>query len=236
MAVVTASFTKSREGAKASLHYILFRPGRKGEKATRQLFGHDGTMTLLQGETLINEAGKGTTFFRIVLSPDPKNEDRYKDLNLWELTQLTILKLEDRLKREIQFVATEHNDHTPNRHVHMIALIAGRLGVEDLAMLRQGTTDIALFQRKELDFALEARQGRGVAPDRPFARTPGPQPHAYEMPVRRGRPARLKPINQVCHLCGKSAAKNALRCYNCGVRLAISLDLGDNGLGDDWDL
>src|SRR5688500_6286214 len=102
MAVVTASFTKSRGGAKASLGYIVFRPGWDGEKIQRQLFGHDGAMSIFQAENLIDEAGKGTTFFRIVISPDPKKEDAYKDLNFEELTQLTILKLEDKLKQQIQ--------------------------------------------------------------------------------------------------------------------------------------
>ena len=42
MAVVKATYTKSRGGAKASIRYIASRPGRNGEKIMRQLFGHDG--------------------------------------------------------------------------------------------------------------------------------------------------------------------------------------------------
>jgi hypothetical protein len=63
MAVVKASFTKSREGAKASLRYIMFRPGRDREKIERQLFGYDGTLSLFQADTMIDEAEKGTVFF-----------------------------------------------------------------------------------------------------------------------------------------------------------------------------
>jgi hypothetical protein len=85
MAVVKATYTKSRAGAKASLDYIAFRPGRNGEKVARQLFGYDGTLSMHQGKTLIDEAEKGTVFFRIVISPDPKKEDTYKDLNLEEI-------------------------------------------------------------------------------------------------------------------------------------------------------
>jgi hypothetical protein len=245
MAVVKASFTKSRGGAKASLHYILFRPGKGGEKVARQLFGHDGSMSIFQAEKLIDEAGKGTTFFRIVISPDPEKEDTYKDLNLEELTQLTILKLEDRLKQQIHFFATEHNDHTPNRHIHLIALIPGKLGVKELALLRQTATDIALFQRQERDLAQAHAhmQGRGVGVPlgvpvsvRPNARTPEAKRQVYEPSIRGGSGAKPKPDYQVCHLCGKIAGKKAIRCYNCGARLAISLDLRDNVLENDWDL
>ena len=121
MAVVKATFTKSRGGAKASIRYIAFRPGKKGEEMARQLFGHDGPLSLSQADRIVDEAKKGTNFFRLVLSPDPALEDRLKDLDMWEFARQTVLKLEGRLKKEIQFVAAEHNDHTPIRHVHLIA-------------------------------------------------------------------------------------------------------------------
>ena len=49
MAVVKATFTKSRGGAKASIRYIAFRPGKNGEEMSRQLFGHDGAAFTLSG-------------------------------------------------------------------------------------------------------------------------------------------------------------------------------------------
>jgi hypothetical protein len=42
MAIVKATYTKSRPGAKAALRYIQHRPGREGEKVKRELFGIDG--------------------------------------------------------------------------------------------------------------------------------------------------------------------------------------------------
>ena len=170
MAVVTATFTKSRGGAKASIRYIAFRPGRNGEEMSRQLFGHDGALSLFQADRIVDEAKKGTNFFRLVLSPDPEQEDRLKDLDMWEFAKQTILKLEGRLKKEIQFVAAEHNDHTPIRHVHVIALIPGKLNVADLEALRMAATQVALFQRQERDLALayHSRQGKLY----PIARSP----------------------------------------------------------------
>ncbi len=44
MAIVKATYTKSRQGAKASLRYIAHRPGKDGKRATRTLFGTDGVM------------------------------------------------------------------------------------------------------------------------------------------------------------------------------------------------
>ena len=138
MAVVKATFTKSRPGAKASIRYIAYRPGKNREEMRRQLFGHDGALSLTQADRIIDEAEKGTNFFRLVLFPDPKLEDRLKDLDMWEFAKATVLQLEGRLQKEIQFVAAEHNDHTPIRHVHVIALIPGKLNVADLEALTDG--------------------------------------------------------------------------------------------------
>jgi hypothetical protein len=240
MAVVKATFTKSRGGAKASIRYIAFRPGRNGEEMARQLFGHDGALSLFQADRIVDEAKKGTNFFRLVLSPDPVQEDRLKDLDMWELAKQTILKLEGRLKKEIQFVAAEHNDHTPNRHVHVIALIQGKLNVADLAALRLAATQVALFQRQERDLALASQQAREAVPVRPFARTVYPADRAYREDLEGAtllKPSRYKPLSDVtiCHLCGKRVGKGYTKCYNCGARLEISLELGDNGLSFDWD-
>ena len=129
-------------------------------------------LSLSQADRIVDEAKKGTNFFRLVLSPDPALEDRLKDLDMWEFARQTVLKLEGRLKKEIQFVAAEHNDHTPIRHVHVIALIQGKLNVADLEALRTAATQVALFQRQERDLALVAQQqAREAVPERPFART-----------------------------------------------------------------
>jgi hypothetical protein len=220
MAVVTASFTKSRGGAKASIRYIAFRPGRGGEKIVRQLFGYDGSLSLFQADRMVDEAKRGTVFFRLILSPDPTNEDRLKDLDMWDFAKQTILKLEDWLKREVQFVAAEHNDHTPNRHVHVIALIPGRLNVPDLEALRQAATQAALFQRQERDLALAYEQGRGAVPVRPFARTGYLRAYREDLEATRRQLTKAKAFSDVtiCHLCGKRVGNGYTKCYNCGAR------------------
>ena len=158
MAIVKAMYTKSSAGAKASIRYMEHRPGKDNEKITRTLFGSDGLMGRWQAYRMIDEAEKGSLFFRFVISPDPKQEDAEKDLHLREVTEQTMQKLEDRLHKEVQWIAAEHNDHAPHRHVHIVAVVAGRLNVQDFQALRATATEACLAQRHERDLAREQKE------------------------------------------------------------------------------
>jgi hypothetical protein len=131
MAIVKATYTKSKAGAKAAIRYIQHRPGRDGEKATRELFGSDGVLDRQEAYRMIDEAEKGSVYFRLVISPDPRTEDSAKDLSLHEITSQTMLTLEERLPTAISYVAAEHDDHAPHRHVHVLACVKGRLNTQD---------------------------------------------------------------------------------------------------------
>src|SRR5512132_1841008 len=106
---------------------------------------------------MINEAKKGSVFFRIVISPDKQNEDTRSDLYLWQITEETMLTLEERLKIPVPFIAAEHNDHTGNRHVHLLAFAKARIEKQDLKALRDSATQAALLQRQERDLVLQAK-------------------------------------------------------------------------------
>jgi hypothetical protein len=156
VAIVKSNYVKrgkgERDRAKATIRYIQHRRDRDGERVNRTLFGYDGALSREQAYRMIDDAQKGTLFYRFVLSPDPKREDRHKDLGLSDITTHTMLKLEERLGRQVQFCATEHTDHSPHRHVHVLALVGGRkLSREDLQALRQEATERALFQRRLRD-------------------------------------------------------------------------------------
>jgi len=157
MAIVKATYTKSSTGAKASIRYIEHRPGKDGEKITRTLFGSDGAMGRYQANQMIDEAEKGSIFFRIVISPDPTREDAVKDLRLREVTEKTMQTLEERVHKQISWVAAEHNDHAPHRHVHIVAVVPGRLQVQDLQALRAEATEACLEQRHQRDLAREQK-------------------------------------------------------------------------------
>ena len=58
------------------------------------------------------DAQKGMTYFHIELNFDPKREDKNRDLDLRAITKQTIRALEDRLQRQIGFIAAEHTDHS----------------------------------------------------------------------------------------------------------------------------
>jgi hypothetical protein len=151
MAIVKATYTKSSGAAKAAIRYIEHRPGREGEKVKRELYSSDGSMERGEAYQMIDDAEKGSVFFRIVISPDPQTEDTERDLQLGEVTAQTMLTLEERLPTAISYVAVEHDDHAPHRHVHVLACVKGRLNTQDFQALRQTATETALMQRQERD-------------------------------------------------------------------------------------
>ncbi len=132
--------------------------GKENEYHTRSLFGSDGLMGKHDAYRMIDSAGEGSVFFRIIISPDPKGEDTQKDLRLWEITEHTMQTLEERIHKQVAWAASEHNDHTPNRHVHVLAIVAGRLNSQDFQMLRQSATQACVRQRQELDLAQTQRE------------------------------------------------------------------------------
>src|SRR5256885_98608 len=158
MAIVKASYTRKGGTAKASVRYIENRPGKDGVKTQRTLFNVDGNVQRAEVYDMIDQAAKGSYFFRLVISPDPKREDSDKNLSLREITERTIQSLEDRFQKPLQWVATIHADHTEQRHVHAIAILPERLQVQDFQRMRGAATEEALEQRRHLDLLREARE------------------------------------------------------------------------------
>jgi hypothetical protein len=158
MAIVKATYTKSRDAAKATIRYIQHRPGQEGERTTRTLFTSDGAMERAEAYRMIDEAQKGSIFFRFVLSPDPRLEDQGWDLDMRAMTQTTLQTLEERLQKPLLWLAVEHADHTPHRHVHVLAVVTKRIFPQDLQQLRHSATTACLEQRRELDQVWQQRE------------------------------------------------------------------------------
>ena len=167
MAIIKATYTKQARAAKASIRYIAHRPGKDGARANRVLYGTDGAMGRWQAYSLIDQAERGSSFYRFVISPDPKGEDSQKDLFLRAITEQTMQNLADRLGTAISWVAADHADHAPHRHTHIVAVVPCKLNVQDFQALRQTATAACLEQRHERDLQREQRkeqeEGRGVA-------------------------------------------------------------------------
>ena len=73
-----------------------------------------------------------------------------------------MLTLEEQLQQEVQWVAAVHDDHAPHRHIHVVAIVPGRLQVQDFQAMRQTATEAALAQRSQRDLAQQqqAQQGK----------------------------------------------------------------------------
>ena len=156
MAVVTLKYIRNKEQIKAHIRYFTHRTGRDNEKISRDIFTNVGETDKPEFYRQVKYAGRGTVFFKFMISPDPKREDSGKDLDLPHITRRTIRKLEKALRRRLFFVAAVHNaDHTPIRHVHGIFLVQGRLSREQFRLLqevaRSEATGEALLQRQARD-------------------------------------------------------------------------------------
>jgi hypothetical protein len=224
MAIVKASFTRSRAGAKASVRYMGHRPGKDGQRLTRELVGYDGTMKLIQAYEMIDEAGQGSLFYRLVISPDPRTEDAERDLHLREIIEKTMLYLEDRFQKAVPFVAAEHDDHSPHRHTHILAVLPGRLSPQDLAALRGVATEAALFQRQERNLA-QARPIQGRLAMRSHRQAPRAEPRHSSRPSRQARGAGSRLVRgrpdtgRLCPRCGTLLGSRHRTCASCGFRL-----------------
>jgi hypothetical protein len=171
MAVVRANYCKKgvseRKIAKAHICYIQTRPGRNKERQSRLLFGPAGTMGRAEANQCITEAPKGSYFYRLKLSPDPKQEDVKRDLHMHKLTRAMMNGLEKRLKTAIPWAGSLHDDHTDIRHVHILAVIPRRLQTYELEFLIREATALSLVQRRLLDRGVSRLPWQEDAPTRP---------------------------------------------------------------------
>jgi hypothetical protein len=226
MAVVRLKYIRGRQQIKAHLRYITHRRGKAQEKITRLLFGRDGLTDKRAAYQMIDAAKRGTAFFKIMINPDPKREDRHKDLDLQHVTRQTMLKLEKQLGKHFQFVATVHNDHTPLRHVHGIFLLQGRLSKEEFRALQQTAyktaTHSARLQRKALDRVRENPRYRSLNRHRALT-----QSVRHARRVRSVKPLRLQPA---CLSCGYGQFTGIpiylFRCPLCKARLKRDRTVG----------
>jgi hypothetical protein len=152
-AIIKATYTRARGAAKANIRYIQHRKGKDGHKATRELFGAEGALERLQAYQMIDDAAKGTVFFRIIISPPQREESAsWRNKDLAEITSQTMRHLAERIGKEVPYIAAAHAaDHSPYQHVHCLAMVQGRLNTQDFHALREKATQAALEPGKERD-------------------------------------------------------------------------------------
>ena len=225
--IVKANYVKRGRGdrrrAKDTVRYMTHRRDLEGRKVTRDLFGFEGSLSKQTVYRMIDEAPKkGTYFYRMIISPDPRREDRYKDLSLRNLTIATMLTLEERYGKSIQFVAAIHDDHSSHRHVHTVVILNGkRLTRADFASLRDHARNRALTERRFRD----RRRRLAYLKERSGSYRP---PFPYQRREARGQScATSSPlIAYICPVCGRYQAlpfnAQGYRCLTDGMRLARS--------------
>jgi hypothetical protein len=231
MAVVRANYCKKgvteREIAKANIYYIQTRPGRDKERLTRTLFGASGNMGRHEAYQFVTEAPKGTYFYRLRLSPDPKREDVKRDLNMHKLTRHMMKRLDKRLKTSLSWAAAVHDDHTDIRHVHILAAIPKHLQTYDLEFLIREATANSHVQRRLLDRGVSRLPWQENAPARPqktgkyTARRYQEKNQSHLLPQAKG--ASLPQSVCSCPRCHMPHAHNGQRgshsCTACGLML-----------------
>jgi hypothetical protein len=160
MAIVKANYIKrdsmQKHRAKAAIRYLQHRPGKEGKRIRRTLFGLDGSMERVEAYDMIDEAGKGSLFFRFIISPDPKGEDKEMDLDMRRITMQTMQQLEETINKPVHWVGAVHADHVAHRHVHLVAVVPQRLGSTELELLRTAASAACGAQRQQ-----QAEKGGG---------------------------------------------------------------------------
>jgi hypothetical protein len=155
MAVVKANFVKKgkteKARAKATIRYIQNRPGKENAKIIRTLFGRHGALERTDAYKMIDTAKKNENIFRFVINPDPEQEDKTRDLDMRQIIENTMLKLEEMLGKTILWAAAIHADHTDKRHIHALAIVPARLYQNHFNTLIHEATKVCRQQRQELD-------------------------------------------------------------------------------------
>ena len=147
-------------GAKASIRYIAHRPAREQARTSRQLWTKDGPVEKREAYQLIDQAPTGSTFYQFAISPDPRCEDGPRDFYLRSVTEATMEEVAERIGKPVAWVATTHADHAPHRHVHVVAVVQGKLSREDLRSLTDRATQACREQRFERDTVRAAQRAR----------------------------------------------------------------------------
>jgi ribosomal protein L37AE/L43A len=224
------SQTKVPAYAKQTIRYITHRRDRNRQNITRSLYARHGISDKTEAYEAIDNAIAGTTFFRLVVSPDPTREDTTRDLDLRALMEQTMQTVQSRFPHQkIQYFAALHTDHSKIRHVHVLALITGRFSKQDLRVIRQAATAHALTQRaqRDQDRQQDRQQAQGQMVAVAEAKTPPRLRHtstrymadlSRQSTERAGGPRQ----NPSCLNCGpgiemQRISRTLFHCAGCGM-------------------
>ena len=236
MAIVKLKYARGRGAIKAHLRYIIHRPGIEQGRLTRELFHHNYlSVTKQYAYDLINNAPRGTIFYKMTINFHPRKEDTHKDLDLQHIASLTVREMQLRIGRSVPFIATIHDGHakTTLRHIHAICLVQGRLSKEDFAKLKtlwQTVSAEVRLQRRNRDRIQERQRTRFLAHAQVlYQSTPSRERYRFWYPADasqkrnwRGKSIQLQPG---CSHCGYGQLSGIPAVYECCPCCHRPLDL-----------
>jgi hypothetical protein len=197
MAIVKVKYTRDPIKIKEHLRYIVHRRGKDGETMTRELFDAFDHTDKDHAYQLI-DATKHPLFFKIILNFDANKEDKFKDLDVQHITRKTLREMQRLIGRDdLPFVATIHDDHTPLRHIHAIAMVQGKIAKADFYQLKtlwKTATAEARKQRRSRDHVREHPRVRYLTQARVIS-----QPVITQRRFRSSKPLRFQ---HGCDHCG----------------------------------
>lgn len=113
-----------------SLDYFEHRPDEGGSRASRAVFGEDGTLDHAEATEII-ETSEGEFGYRLVLSPG--REMDAGELEMWTRGVMEHLTEEGTVSN---WVGVAHPDQSDHPHAHVIAFSERKFEVEDFRALR----------------------------------------------------------------------------------------------------
>jgi hypothetical protein len=151
-AVVKASYGRGKPAvgaAKAHVAYLVHRPDAWGNRQYRDLFGSLDVDKQAAYEVVDQAGADGSYLYRVVLSPDPREQDTDKTLDLRSWGE-AVMEQAKAAHPGLRWFAVEH-EHPEHRHVHVVALTRERLDVDDFRSMRAAADDNAREQVRECE-------------------------------------------------------------------------------------
>jgi hypothetical protein len=134
--------------AKAHVRYMAHRPDPWGNVPYRELWNADERIDKHGAYDELDRAGAdGSYVYRLVLSPDPREQDAAQDLDLRAWSEAAMDEAQA-AHPGLRWFAVEHQD-PHHRHVHVVALSRQRLNVDDFRAMRMAADDNAREQLRQ---------------------------------------------------------------------------------------
>jgi hypothetical protein len=145
--------------AKAHVRYMAHRPDPWGNVPYRELWSADERLDKRGAYDALDRAVAGGSYvYRLVLSPDPREQDASQELDLRAWSEAA-MDAAAAAHPGLYWFAVEHQD-PDHRHVHVVALSQQRLDVDDFRSMRMAADDNAREQLRQRERSQDLERDR----------------------------------------------------------------------------